>query len=126
MKNTIISLILFLIVMCFMFFASHEVNSLCSEIINETNELEVLLDKNDINAAYESSIELLNLLKEEGFITSIYLNHIDIDSIIDEAVKLTVLIKTDDMSSSLASLHLIKYNAQRIQKLQKPTLGNIL
>lgn len=126
MKNIIFSLVLFLIVTTFILFSNSEIQTLCADIIDKSNKLEETLDKKDFETAYTYSLDLLDLLKSNAFIYTIYLNHLDIDAIVDESVKLTVLIKSEDLSSSLASLHLIKYNAERLMNLQKVTIENIL
>ncbi|MDO5039159.1 DUF4363 family protein [Clostridium sp.] len=126
MKNIIVSLILFLTVTTFIVFSDSKIQTLCSDIISRSNKLEETIDNNDFETAYNYSVELLDLLKSNAFIYTIYLNHLDIDSIIDESVKLTVLVKSKDLSNSLVSLHLIKYNAERLMKLQNITIENIL
>ena len=126
MKNIIVSLILFLTVTTFIVFSDSKIQTLCSDIISRSNKLEETIDNNDFETAYNYSVELLDLLKSNAFICTIYLNHLDIDSIIDESVKLTVLVKSKDLSNSLVSLHLIKYNAERLMKLQNITIENIL
>ena len=126
MKNTIISLILFFIVVGFVIFSNNELIKLCDEISKESSQIEELLDSGNWNESYKKSVKLLELLKTDGFVSSIYINHTDIDELINNTVRATVLIKCHDKAESLSTLHLIKYNADRIKQLQYPTLNNIL
>lgn len=126
MKNTIISLILFLTVIGFVIFANGKLIQLCDEISKESSKIEELIDNDNWNESYKKSVKLLELLKTDGFISSIYINHTDIDELINNTVRATVLIKCHDKAESLSTLHLIKYNADRIKQLQYPNLENIL
>lgn len=126
MKNTIISLILFLTVIGFVIFANGKLIQLCDEISKESSKIEELIDTDNWNESYKKSVKLLELLKTDGFISSIYINHTDIDELINNTVRATVLIKCHDKAESLSTLHLIKYNADRIKQLQYPNLENIL
>lgn len=125
MKNTILSITLFLIVVFLVFFANKELITLCSEITNESIEIEELLDNEDFDKAYDKSVKLLDILKNESFIATMYINHTDIDDILSQLVRLTVLIKSEDKSESLATLHVIKYNSERIKSLQELSPENI-
>ncbi|MGG7078343.1 DUF4363 family protein [Clostridium sardiniense] len=126
MKNTIISLILFLAVMGFMLFANSELINLCDDISKESAQIEELLNDKKWDESYAASVKLLNKLQEDGTVSSVYVNHTEVDAIIDNTVKLTVLVKCKDESESLSTLHLIKYNAERIKELQYPSIKNIL
>lgn len=126
MKNAIISLILFLAVMGFMLFANSELINLCDDISKESAQIEELLNDKKWDESYDASVKLLNKLQEDGTVSSVYVNHTEVDAIIDNTVKLTVLVKCKDESESLSTLHLIKYNAERIKELQYPSIKNIL
>lgn len=126
MKNAIISLILFLAVMGFMLFANSELIDLCDDISKESAQIEELLNDKKWDESYDASVKLLNKLQEDGTVSSVYVNHTEVDAIIDNTVKLTVLVKCKDESESLSTLHLIKYNAERIKELQYPSIKNIL
>lgn len=125
MKNVIISLILFLAVMGFMLFANSKLIQLCNDISTESAQIEELLNAKKWDESYAASVKLLNKLEEDGTVSSVYINHTEVDALIDNTVKLTVLIKCKDESESLSTLHVIKYNAERIKELQYPSLENI-
>ena len=126
MKNAIISIILFITVMASVFFLNKSLINLCDSIEKKSEELEISLTNGDFETAYLQSLELLSLIEENNFITSVYVNHQDFDSLTDEAVKLSIYATYEDYAQSHASLHAMKYNAKHIKRLQIPTLENIL
>ncbi|MBE6072112.1 MAG: DUF4363 family protein [Clostridium butyricum] len=126
MKNAIISVIVFLCLLISIFFFNNSVLNLCNDIKYKTDEIELILLSNDKQAAYDKSLELLDLLHEKDFITSIYANHQDFDAIRNEAIKLCVYISHDDITEANASLHVIKYSTNIVKSLQEPSLNNIL
>lgn len=126
MKNAIASLILFLTVMGFIIFANSKLIQLCDHISTESARIEKLLDNKEWDKSYNESVKLLNRLEDDGFVSSVYINHTEIDALIDQTVRLTVLVKCKDESESLSTLHLIKYSAERIKELQYPSIENIL
>ncbi|MDY6013076.1 DUF4363 family protein [Clostridium sp.] len=126
MKNSIVSLILFFSAIIFIFFANSELIKLCDQISNDSDRIERLLDDKKWDESYNESVKLLKKLDESNSISSIYISHIELDAIVDQTVRLTVLIKSRDESESLATLHLIRYNAERIKELQYPSIENIL
>ena len=126
MKNAIISIILFITVMASVFFLNKSLINLCDSIEKKSEELEITLTNGDFETAYLQSLELLSLIEENNFITSVYVNHQDFDSLTDEAVKLSIYATYEDYAESHASLHAMKYNAKHIKRLQIPTLENIL
>ena len=67
---------------------------------------------------------IFSRLDEQNIIPSIYINHLDYDVLLNEALKLTVYIEKDDMSEASTSL-LLKFAAQHIKDLQVPDLKNI-
>lgn len=125
MKNAIISLVLFLTVMGFMLFANSKLIQLCDDISTASAQIEELLNDKKWDESYTASVKLLNKLEEDGTVSSVYINHTEVDALIDNTVKLTVLVKCKDESESLSTLHVIKYNAERIKELQYPSLKNI-
>ena len=126
MKNSIVSLILFFSAVAFIFFANSELIKLCDKISSDSDKIEKLLNEKKWDESYDESVKLLKNLDESNSISSIYISHIELDAIVDQTVRLTVLIKSKDESESLATLHLIRYTAERIKELQYPSIENIL
>lgn len=65
------------------------------------------------------------MIQDKGDIASIYINHVDYDSILNEALKLSVYLENNDESESEASLHLLKYITKHMKELQVPNIKNI-
>lgn len=126
MKNAIISVLIFITVMFSLFFLNKEIINLCDTVEKKSEELEITLTEGNFEKAYIQSIELLDLIEKNNFITSIYVNHQDFDALNDEAIKLSIYATYEDYAESHASLHVLKSNAKHIKKLQIPTLENIL
>lgn len=125
MKNAVISIILFFVLIIGIFFFNNFVINLYDSIQSKTDEIEVILLNQDYSTAYEQSLELLYYLQDNDFIPSIYTNHQDFDTLSQEAAKLCVYISKNDIGEAYASLHFIKYNVETIKKLQEVTLRNI-
>lgn len=126
MKNTIISIMLFLLLIGALFYLDNDFISLCDEIIIKCEKIEDSLDNNDKSFAYDQAVELLGLIKEKSTIPAIYLNHVDYDTLMNESLKLSLYIKGNDRAESLSSVHLLRYSAEHLKDLQKPNLKNLL
>lgn len=126
MKNSIISILLFIALIIGLLFLNHKFTSLCTDVIEKCERIEILLDEKEDFLAYEESVKLLNYIKDKSDIPALYLNHLDYDLLINESLKLSLYIKGNDKSESLATLHLIKYSAEHLKELQNPNIKNIL
>lgn len=126
MKNNIISLILFIILICLVFFAKDRVIFLCDDIEKFCNETEALLLLDNYYAAYEKSILLLNELDDHSSELSIYAPHTDIETLKSNAISLAIYIETRSKSDALATVHILKLCAKNIHNLQYPSIENIL
>lgn len=125
MKNSIISVLLFIALLIGLFFLDTKFVSLCDDVMIKCEEIEELLNKNEDYLAYENSVELLYLIKDKADIPAIYLNHVDYDSLMNESLKLALYIKGEDKAESLATLHVVRYAAEHLKDLQKPNLRNL-
>lgn len=126
MRNALISIFLFLAIMCSLFFFNKSVINLCDNIINKSNEINNSLLEDDLERSYYLSIDLKNTLESKSAITSIYLNHTDFDNLINEVIKLSIYILNEDRSEAMTSLNLLQANAQHLRNLQIPKLENVL
>lgn len=125
MKNSLISLLLFLALIGFLLYADMSFKNLCTDIIDVCDELEESIKTNDKETNFELSMELFNMIQDRGSLAAIYINHVDYDVMLNEALKLTVYIENDDPSESEASLHLLKSSTEHMKKLQVPNIENI-
>ena len=126
MKNSIISIVLFLCTMVLVFFLNNSLIQLCDEVHQRADVMEETILNGDLESAFEQSMDLVDLLKENNFEASIYITHEYFDTLVDEAVKLSVYISYNDDVDANATLHYIKNIAEDMKKLQIPTIENIL
>jgi hypothetical protein len=105
---------------------NNSIINLCNDIKLQSENIELKLANSEFNDAYYQSLELLNLINEKNLLTSIYLSHQEFDNLLNEALKLSTYLSHEDETEAHASLHLVKYNADHIKKLQMLNLENIL
>lgn len=108
-----------------MFYSDFKFKELCTDIVNICDEMEGTLPIEDKGTNFKKSMDLFNMIQERGSIASIYINHMDYDVMLNEALKLSVYIENDDESESEAALHLLKYSTMHMKELQVPNLENI-
>ena len=125
MKNSLISIFIFLVLISFLFYSDMKFKNLCTETINDCEFLEYGLSSENKEESFQAAMIIFSRRDEQYFIPSIYINHLDYDLLLYEALKLTAYIEEDDMSEASASLHLLKFAAQHIKDLQVPDLKNI-
>lgn len=126
MKNTIISLTIFSILLSIVFFFDIKLNSVCDQILNSCEEIETELNKNNWEISYDESINLRNILNENYISLSLYINHEQLDNLSKEILSLTQYVKTKDISNALSSVHIIKVYTTHLKDIQKVNIGNIL
>ena len=126
MRNAFLSILLFLSIMIGVFFLNNSIINLCNHIKILSEDIELKITDGNLEDAYLQSLELLNSIEEKNLVTSIYLSHQEFDNLLNEALKLSTYLDHKDKTEAHASLHLVKYNADHIKKLQIPTLENIL
>ena len=79
MKNTYISVFLFIALIVGLFFLNNKFVKLCNEVIYRCDIIEDYLDSYDEDNAYDDAVALINLIKDEADVPAIYLNHVDYD-----------------------------------------------
>ena len=125
MKNSVISIFIFLVLISFLYYSDTKFRELCTDTVNDCEMLEYELSKENKEANFETAMAIFSRLDEGDIIPSIYVNHIDYDALLNEALKLTVYIQEDDLSEAAASLHLLKFTTRHIKDLQTINLKNI-
>lgn len=126
MRNALLSILLFLFIMICVFFLNNSIINLCNDIQMQSEAIELKITDGEMKEAYYESLKLLNSIEEKNLITSLYLSHQEFDNLLNEALKLSTYLAHENETEAHASLHLVKYNADHIKKLQIPTLENIL
>ena len=125
MKNTLISIILFCLLLGFVMYTNISLEKLCYNVTSKCETIEDYLNNNNWDLAYIESKDVLIEIEENALLSSIYLNHCDFDNLHNEAIKLTQYIKYNDISESNAAVSILKISAQNIKNLNKPTIENI-
>ena len=125
MKNTFISILLFLTVLTFVAYSNYRLNYLCDYIEKNSNEIQELINLNSWQAASLKTDALLSTIKDNNLLSSVYLNHNDFDILCCEALKLSIYIECMNNDESCVSTDLLKAYATNIKRLHKPTLENI-
>lgn len=125
MKNSIISICLFLILVGFLFYADTKFKNLCTDIVKTCENMEDKLTTANQKDNLKEAMDLFNMIDKKGDIAAIYINHMDYDQILNESLKLSVYVEKYDSSEADASLHLLKYMAEHMRDLQVPNLENI-
>ncbi|MDU4884648.1 DUF4363 family protein [Clostridium sp.] len=125
MKNSLFSILLFVLLLSFLTYTDISFKNLCSNVIEMCDEMENSLSYSTKEENFEDAMAIFNLIEDKGKIAAIYVNHVDYDSLLNEALKLTIYIEKDDSSETEASLHLLKYSAENMKELQVPNIENI-
>lgn len=125
MKNSLFSILLFILLLGFLTYTDISFKNLCSNVIEMCNEMEKSLSYSTKEENFEDAMAIFNLIQDKGKIAAIYINHVDYDVLLNEALKLTIYIEKDDSSETEASLHLLKYNTEHMKELQVPNIENI-
>lgn len=126
MKNNIISLVLFVLLIGLVFFARGKLIHLCEHIDDSCDTIEEALDKKDFNKAYDESLKLLNILETDTAFHAMYISNTDIENLINNCTSIAIYAKLQNDSDASASLHILRLSSQSIKNLQEPTLENIL
>lgn len=125
MKNSIISYCIFIVLIAFLTYADISFKNLCTDIIDMCDEMEGTVANSSKEENFNNSMDIFNLIQDKGYVAAIYINHVDYDVMLNEALKLTVYIEKDDDSETEASLHLLKFSTQHMKELQVPNIENI-
>lgn len=125
MKNSLFSILLFAILIGFLAYSDISFKNLCSDIIDMCDKMEDTMDYLSQEENFDNAMAIFDLLESKGAIAAIYINHMDYDAMLNEALKLTVYIEQDDKSEAEAALHLLKYITQHMKELQVPNIENI-
>ncbi len=126
MKNTYISISLFIALVICLFFLNNKFVTLCNEIILKCDVIEDFLNSYDEDKAYDDSVALIDLIIDKADVPAIYLNHVDYDMLKNDALKLSLYIRGEDRAESLATLHSLRSTAEHLRDLQMPNLKNLL
>lgn len=126
MRDSIISISLFIALVIGIFFLNNKFVNLCNEIIVKCDAIEDHLNNYDEEKAYDDALALIDMLQEKADVPAIYLNHVDYDLLKNESLKLSLYIRGDDRAESLATVHALRSTAEHLRDLQTPNITNLL
>ena len=125
MKNTLITIALFLSLFGFIYYSHKTLIDVCIHVEEHCSDIETALDKKDMSSAYKYSLEIKDLLEEKSTQIATYVNHTDINNLNNEVILLSQYIKKDEISESYASVHVVKYSCKYIRDLETISIKNI-
>lgn len=126
MKNNIISLVLFVLLIGLVFFARGRLIHLCDHIETSCDSIEMALDNKDYDKAYDESVKLLNILETDTAFHAMYISNTDIENLINNCTSIAIYSKLKNDSDASVALHILRLSSRSIRNLQEPTLENIL
>lgn len=124
-KSTITSCILFILLLITATFSSFYLHNFCIDFSNKYDELEELIVAENWDESYNYIVDLLDETSKKGKITSMMINHQEVDDLELELYTLTQYIENKDMDLSLVTLRRIKFDLENIRKLNEFNLENI-
>ena len=125
MKNILVSVLIFLIMLFSINHSTNYLNTTCGKLIKSSDTMEDIILKENWSKGYKMSREILDEWKNEYRKLSVFVHHAQIDDINNEFLQLTQYIKCKDKTESLAKIHLIKFYLNNIIDQQKINIQNI-
>lgn len=125
MKNTLISIVAFLALLFFVYFADNNLENICETIIETTDEIQMYLDGGDWDNAYLSSLSIVEKIEENKTLVAVYINHCEVDNVLLEANRLSNYIKSENLTESQVSNELVEVLSRNILLTNKLNISNI-
>lgn len=125
MKNVITSFIIFIIMTLCILFSINYLENTCNHYKTMISSLETTIKNEAWDEAYKTTTILLEDWKKESKIVSIFINHVYVDGMYVELLRLTQYINCKNKSDSLASVHSIKFLVDDIIDFERFSIQNI-
>lgn len=126
MKNAVISLIIFTIMVTTIGFSLNYLNKVSDDLGRLNDEIEQYIADSNWDEAYKTSIEYTEKWNDYSEKLKLFVDHQEMDKIEEELCKLSQYIKEKTKEESLASVHVLKFLFDHISELEKLTIQNIL
>lgn len=126
MKNAVISLIIFTIMVTTIGFSLNYLNKVSDDLGRLNDEIEQYIADSNWDEAYKTSIEYTEKWNDYSEKLKLFVDHQEMDKIEEELFKLSQYIKEKTKEESLASVHVLKFLFDHISELEKLTIQNIL
>lgn len=125
MKNVIISIGVFIVMVIAIFFSIRYLNKVSSNIQILNDKLEEYITNEDWDKAYETSMDFTHKWEKHAKVIKAFVNHQEIDNVEMELWKLPQYVKEKSKDEALASVHLLKFLLNHISNLEKINIQNI-
>lgn len=125
MKNVIASFILFIIMTLCILFSINYLKNTCNHYKIMISSLETTIKNEAWDEAYKTTNILLEDWRKDSKIVSIFINHVYVDGMYVELLRLTQHVNCKNKNDSLASVHSIKFLVNDILDFEKFNIQNI-
>jgi hypothetical protein len=124
-KNVILSLVVFVIMIATICFSINYLKSVSSNLQKLNDEMEQYIIDDKWDTAYKTSMDYTQKWEKYSNIIKVFVNHQEIDNIEMELWKLPQYIKETTKDEALASVHVLKFLLNHISNLEKINLQNV-
>jgi predicted RND superfamily exporter protein len=125
MRNVIIAVLAFIVMVALMFFSINYLNKISSNLQKLNDDLEQYITDDNWDKAYKSSMEFTHRWEKHSKIIKVFVNHQEIDNVEMELWKLPQYVKQHTKDEALASVHVLKFILAHITNLEKVNLQNV-
>ncbi|ERI92603.1 hypothetical protein HMPREF1982_02212 [Clostridiales bacterium oral taxon 876 str. F0540] len=125
MRNIIISVAVFLVMITGMFLSISYLNRTSANLQTLNDNLEQYISEDKWDKAYKASMDFTNQWEKHSKLIKLFVNHQEIDNVEMELWKLPQYVKEESKDEALASVHVLKFLLKHISNLEKVTIQNI-
>jgi len=125
MRNLLIAVSLFTVMIIGIFLSVNVINRSCSHLQILNSSLENFIIEENYKSAYDLSLTYKAEWEKTSKFLTLNIHHEDIDHIDSEILKLTQYIKLKDRSEGLATVYVMKYLVDHIMSHEKVSIANI-
>lgn len=125
MKNVILSIAIFLIMVITMSFSISYLHKISLELENLNNEVEQYIANEKWDMAYKTYTQFKDEWEHHTKIIKLFVNHQEIDNIEMELCKLSEYVKEKTKDEALASISTLDFLLSHVSDLEKINLQNI-
>jgi hypothetical protein len=125
MKNAIIALFMFIIMIIGIFISTNAINRSCNHLQDLNSQLENYILNENYKDAYDLSLIYIDEWKKASNFLTVFIHHEDLNYVDSEILKLTQYTKINDKSEGLATVHVMKYLIDKIMYHEKVSISNV-
>lgn len=126
MRNVVVSLIIFAIMIINIAFLLNYLNKAADDLQRLNDEIEQYITDSNWDEAYKSAVKYTEKWNDYSKKLKLFVDHQEMDQIEIELCKLPQYIKEKNKDESLASVYALKFLVDHISELEKVSIQNIL